>query len=283
MPLGPAAESVHDRTIADWVRELLGRERPVTVLGPSAELLAAVTVGIFEDPPVGADTRPPVVVAERGTLETIDDTFGVAHRVSELADRGLVEFRVGEAARKAGPLLAGSGRVVTVVDFERSYGLVEVEDDRLRSLGRDRAARARESAARYEFDDRPEWRTVTTTLQERTNRETLEELLDGLAARRAAPAGRTLDVPTVALLAGARTEAPQKGIAQWCESCDIAAASTVSNRKSALAEHGLVTTKRAPPDGVGAPVHRLTVGDAYLAEQSMSTAYDIVADLFDGT
>jgi hypothetical protein len=279
MPIRAAARTVEDRTVADRVRALLARGGPVTVLAPPPGLLRELTVGVFRDPPVGADPTPPIrVVAADDDLTALSETFGAGHKATELADRDIVDYRGADSVPVAGPLLVGPGRVVSVVGFERRYGFVE-GDDALASLGSDRAERAFEAATRWAFEDRSGWRQVTTALAERTDDATLRTFLDALAVRRYAPAERSLDVVSLAILAGARTRAPQKAIADWCTACDIAAASTVSNRKSTLAEHGLVTTTRAPPDGVGAPVQELALADEYLAERPIEEVYDAVADV----
>lgn len=284
MPIRGGTTSVHDRTITDCVSELLDRDAPVTVMGLPPAMLVELTVGTFAEPPVGHGVETPIVViGELDTLSALDETFGGGHQAAELARRGLVEYRVSDSLPVSGPVVVGSDSVVSVIGFERSYGLVETDGNRLTSLGSDRAASARQSSDQFEFGDRPDWRTVTTDLQTRTDAETLRTFLEVLGIRRQAAAPRTLDVPTIALLAGACTNAPQKGIAAWCERCDVAAASTVSNRKSTLAASDIVTTTRAPPDGVGAPVHELVYADEHLAERSIEDVYAVAADVLTGS
>lgn len=284
MPIRAAVRPIDDEGISGVVRDLLPRGGPVTVLAPTPGLLCELTVGVFEDPPVGADATPPIrVVADADALGALSETFGAGHKAAELAERGVVGYRVTASNPVVGPLLVGPNRAVSVVAFDRRYGFVEVDDDRLASLGNERAGRAYADASEYEFPDRPAWRRVTTAFADRTDDLTLRTFLDLLAVRRRARAERTLGVVTTALLAAARTETAQKAVADWCVACDLAAESTVSNRKSTLADHGLVTTARAPPNGVGAPVKRLTLADEYLESRPVEEVYDAVADVLTAT
>jgi hypothetical protein len=277
-PIREAAVPAGERAFGERVVALAESNPPVYVLAPLPALSVAATRAVFDSPPVASPVDAPVrMVTTPAVLDRLYDTFRAGHQAAELADRGVVDYRAVESLPVSGPLVVAGDTVEAVVSFGRSYGHFDPSRANLASLGCERAATLYERSDPV-VADRPAWRTVTTGLAERATPETLSALTDLLDARRAAPADRTVDVATVAVVAGARAEARQKAVAAWCAEQSVAAASTVSGRKSTLVERDVV---EASPDrdGVGAPVHRLTLADDYLAAASTEDLYDVVASV----
>lgn len=280
MPIRQATQSLGSETLPGYVDSLLGRDSQVTVLAPPPALLVTLTTGTYRDPPVDARTAPPIrVVARPDVLDALAETFQVGHQAAELADRDLIGYRALASVPVSGPLVVADGRVASVVSFEGTYTLIEGDRSPLVSVGTDHAAALWERAEPALDTDVPEWREMTVSLTAVTSRETALAFGDLLAARRIAAPDRTLDVPTLAVLAGACTGARQKDVADWCTRRSIAAASTVSARKRRLDEHGLVTTEPIQQATVGAPVHRFTFADDHLSGLDRDRQYEIVADV----
>jgi len=279
-PIREAAVPAGEHAFGERVVALAERQPPVYVLAPSPALAVAATRAVFASPPVPASVDHPVrVVTRPAVLDRLYDTFRAGHQAAELTDRAVVGYRAVESLPVSGPLVVAADNVEAVVSFGRSYGHFEPRRSNLASMGRDRASTLYDRADPV-VADRPAWRAVTTALVERTARETLSALTDLLDARRAAPADRTVDVATVAVVAGARTGARQKAVASWCAEQAVAAASTVSQRKSTLVDRGLVESS-PDPDGVGAPVHRLRLADEHLAAAPTADLYDVVASVLE--
>jgi hypothetical protein len=267
------------RTFPDALRRSLYAGPPVYVLSPPPALLAESVLALFADPPVDTAVEPPVrVVTTPSVRAECLDTFRVGQQAAELVDSGLLGFRTAETLPVSGPLVVGEDGATTAVTFGDAYALFDAADRGVARVGRDRAREAYEAATPLSVPDRPRWRAVASDLRDRSDEATLSALVALLDARRSAPAARTLDVPTVALLAGAGTTASQKAIARWCVEHDVAAKSTVSTRKQRLVERGLLET--VPVAGsVGAPVHRLAFADDHLRALSPAERYAVAADV----
>lgn len=279
MPIRKGGRSVHDSSLAEYLDRVLTAAPPVYVLQPPPGLLVELTTGTFADPPVTSPVENPVrVVADADLLGQLFDTFRAGHQAAELTDRDLIAYRSAASTPLSGPLIVTEADVATVVSFGQTYGVFEGERPELSTLGFDRA-REVWTDAEPESADRPAWRSVSVSLSNNTAPETLETFTALLDARRGATPDETIDVPTVAVLAGAATGALQKNIAAWCSDHSVAAESTVSNRKNDLVEAGIVSTRRDPQGGVGAPVHRLALADEHLESLPPAELYEVAVDV----
>jgi len=267
------------RTFSDAVRQSLDADPPVYVLSPPPALLAESVLALFGDPPVDTAVERPVrVVTTPSVRADCLDTFRVGQQAAELVDMGVLGLRTVETLPVSGPLVVGREQATTAVTVDDAYALFDAADRGVARVGRETAREVYEAATPLSVPDRPRWRAVASDLRDRTDAATLSALVALLDARRTAPAARTLDVPTVALLAGAGTTASQKAIARWCVEHDVAAESTVSERKQRLVERGLLET--VPVAGsVGAPVHRLAFADEHLRALSPADRYAVAADV----
>lgn len=282
MPIRQAARSLDGQPIAEYVDSLPG-EAPVTVLAPSPGVLADLTAGTYADPPVSGSSTPAVrVVARTETLFALYETFQTGHQACELADREVVGYRALESVPLAGPVVVAPDHVASVVVFEDSYALVGTDRTDLAAVGVDRARTLWDRAEALDHPALPTWREVTLSLTEATGRETARTFDRLLAARRRATQARTLDVPTVAVLAGAATGARQRDLADWADRQSLAAASTLSTRKQTLEARGLVTTTPVSDASVGAPVHRLDVADEYVRGLTAEEFYEVAEELLAG-
>jgi hypothetical protein len=276
MPIREGASSVHEQTAGE---QILSLDPPVYVVAPSPAMLVEATTATFQDPPVTASVDTPLrIVTTPEQMTALSETFRAGHQAAELAAQRVVGFRTKASLPVDSPVIVGPGHVSTVVSFGQSYGLFDSVHAGVESLARERATAVWDEATAATVD-RPAWRTVTVDLEDRTCPRTRQTFVGLLDARRDAPCDRTLDVPTLAVLAGAVTGALQKAIADWCQSQSVAAASTVSTRKSVLCERGLVAVRPDPQDSVGAPVHRLTLADEHLDGLSPAELYDVVVDV----
>lgn len=282
MPVGAGLTSAGEQSFAARVRAVRPTGRPVYVLAPPPALLAELTIATFRDPPVTASVGDPIrVVATPETLDSLFEAFRPGHQAAELHSRDLLTYRTADSVPLSGPLVVAGDTAATVVSFGRTYGLFDADSASLASLGTERAAALWERADPVDPPERPEWRAVTVSLADRTSQETLAAFVELLDARREAPPAETLDLPTLAVLAGSASQSLQKAVVAWCESQSVAAASTVSTRKSALEAGGIVTVTRDPPDGVGAPGHRLMLADDHLAALSPAELYDVAASVIE--
>lgn len=278
MGIRESIQNASGRPFGAHLESLLDDRAPVYVLAPPPGLLVELTTATFRNPPLGATAEPPLrILADREQLSALFDTFEASHKAAELIAQSLVTYRAIDEAPVSAPLVVAEAYAATVVVFGQTYGIFETDRSNLASLSRDRIDDCWTAGTPVSPPDRPEWRTVTTALAEHTSEETLSVFRSLLDARRAAPEPETLDVVTIAVLAGARTQTLQRDVARWCTDQSVAAASTVSIRKSDLADRGIVSNTRDPPDGVGAPVKRLMLADDHLAASSVENLYDVVA------
>jgi hypothetical protein len=265
------ASIVHGETFADVIAAIADRptERLAFVDPTESVLVGLAQAGV--DPESLPSTT---VYASEATLKAVRRRFAVASGLADYVDAGSLTLRQVDASALGDSDFVVTDRTVYVpVSSGASVAGLAADEDAFR-------ADAGDLVAALDGDPfglrTPGRRRILETARNRLGEGLADDMETMLSSVVADLPGEAFDVGTATVLLAARNDALLYDVSRWTEDVGLAAKSTLSGRKTALEDAGLVTTEKVP-DGIGRPQLRLLL-DGDLTGISVAEILEIAVE-----
>ena len=231
----------------------------------------AISVAELAEWLIQTDVDRVVILAPESTANRLEQSFPLNSKFKEILEQHTATFYA----------IADTPLPTAIIDEENVYyyarmgeikKFVKLSSNGASAIFTKEFDSLLESAYRVEIDI-PAWSELLTKLESIVGSQTRSEFEQLIEAAQLEEMN-SLDAVSVALIAAAQSCALTYDLGKWAEEVGVASKATISRRKTALEDDGIIYTEKVPVE-VGRPRQRLLLADQVSAVRIENSEVDV--------